>query len=187
MDRGRPRMRRLLITHAQPRARPLTSCTAVTPLLREGTFLAAGRARSKFSRTKCDHTYRFTENSCKLPEVFPPAPSRSENHSGPYGMDGMHATSDERPHTRAQAPWPRRNRSSGPRGGTHRVPVGDRPAPPAAQSSIQSKVRVTAFFHMAYSLATFSESIWGVHSLSLPQFARRSSTFSQNPTASPAA
>ena len=41
--------------------------------------------------------------------------------------------------------------------------------------STQSNVRVTAFFHCAYSRSISEASIWGVHSLSLPQFFRRSS------------
>ena len=53
--------------------------------------------------------------------------------------------------------------------------------------STQSKVRVTAFFHWAYSLSRRPASICGVHSLSLTQFSRRSSTCAQNPVASPAA
>ena len=53
--------------------------------------------------------------------------------------------------------------------------------------SAQSKVRVTAFFQSAYSRSTSALSMLGVHSLSLPQFSRRSSTCAQNPTASPAA
>ena len=53
--------------------------------------------------------------------------------------------------------------------------------------SAQSKVRVTAFFQSAYSWSTLALSICGVHSLSLPQFSRRSSTCAQNPTARPAA
>ena len=48
--------------------------------------------------------------------------------------------------------------------------------------STQSNVLVTAFFHPAYSRSRWAASIGGVHSLSLPQFARRSSTFSQKPT-----
>ncbi len=40
---------------------------------------------------------------------------------------------------------------------------------------VQSKVRVTAFFHSAYSAEISSADMVGVHSLSLPQFARRSS------------
>src|SRR5213592_4453695 len=53
--------------------------------------------------------------------------------------------------------------------------------------STQSKVRVTAFFQSAYSLSRSAGSIWGCHSLSLPQLARRSSTSDQKPTARPAA
>jgi len=49
------------------------------------------------------------------------------------------------------------------------------------------KVRVTAFFHSAYSPSTLSLAILGSHCLSLPQLARRSSTSFQNPTARPAA
>ena len=58
---------------------------------------------------------------------------------------------------------------------------------PRPVSSTQSNVRVTAFFHCAYSCATVALSIFGVHSASLPQLERRSSTFFQKPTASPAA
>src|SRR5438874_5780498 len=53
--------------------------------------------------------------------------------------------------------------------------------------STQSNVRVTAFFQNRYSLSRSAASILGVHSLSLPQLARRSSTSFQNPTARPAA
>ena len=53
--------------------------------------------------------------------------------------------------------------------------------------STQSNVRVTAFFHRPYPLSRSAASIRGCHSLSFPQFARRSSTSFQKPTASPAA
>src|SRR5215213_2003433 len=53
--------------------------------------------------------------------------------------------------------------------------------------STQSNVRVTAFFQPLYSLSRSAASIWGSHSLSLAQLLRRSSTFSQKPTARPAA
>ena len=53
--------------------------------------------------------------------------------------------------------------------------------------STQSKVRVTAFFHWAYSFSRRSASIFGVYSASFAQFARRSSTSAQKPTARPAA
>src|SRR6188474_3357145 len=42
--------------------------------------------------------------------------------------------------------------------------------------STQSNVRVTAFFQSPYSLSRSAASIRGCHSLSFPQFARRSST-----------
>ena len=70
-------------------------------------------------------------------------------------------------------------------GPTDRV-CGD-PSVPASRQSTQSNVLVTAFFHCAYSFATVALSIEGFHSASLPQLERRSSTFFQNPTASPAA
>ncbi len=56
-----------------------------------------------------------------------------------------------------------------------------------ASDSTQSKVRVTAFFQSLYSRSRVASSIDGVHSLSFAQFARRSSTAFQNPTARPAA
>src|ERR1019366_5081223 len=61
------------------------------------------------------------------------------------------------------------------------------PSASAERHSAQSKVRVTAFFQSAYSWSTVAFSMCGVHSLSLPQFSRRSSTCAQNPTARPAA
>jgi hypothetical protein len=51
----------------------------------------------------------------------------------------------------------------------------------------QSKVRVTAFFHSAYSSSRWSAGMLGSHRLSAAQFARISSVEDQNPTASPAA
>src|ERR1700686_409783 len=60
-------------------------------------------------------------------------------------------------------------------------------SPSAYRHSAPSKGLVTAFFQRAYSRSTSALFMLGVHSLSLPQFSRRSSTCAQNPTASPAA
>ena len=53
--------------------------------------------------------------------------------------------------------------------------------------SIQSKVRVTAFFHMPKFLMRAVSSREGCQVLSTPQFLRISSVFFQKPTARPAA
>ena len=91
-----------------------------------------------------------------------------------------------------------------PRGGRHRETAARRKVTPPPRSileslcgqagtgsrvsdSTQSKVRVTAFFQRLYSRSRVASSIDGVHSLSLAQFARRSSTAFQKPTARPAA
>src|SRR5918996_6006123 len=93
-----------------------------------------------------------------------------------------------RPPGRPLAPAPRRSRRArAPFPSDLLRPVTVQVSPGSLRYSSQSIVRWTAFFQNPYSLSTSSFGSWGVHSLSFPQFARRSSTSFQNPTARPAA